>query len=278
MARLTTELPLHELTCARCSARPAGRNDPDIDYLLVEVADDDDQPTVPVDVKSLAFTEVAPGRLTISATVSLPCADCGTQVTLQRALETPTLLIRDNVNCARGHRLRPLGNRSYRFDDSTERGPTLEVTGEWTCDACADEPMPATVAASLPPDTLSAGQTPVELNATLYGGRMQVVLGAGTVQNIEYRLTSPDELSRALGELSRNVESSDIPADQRAQIVDALHWCADMADRPVPPADAEDRARPLRSVAGWLGARLTAIVDAASGPLVEHWLLRMLGG
>ena len=117
------------------------------------------------------------------------------------------------------------------------RGPTLEVTGEWTCDAGADEPMPATVAASLPPDTLSAGQTPVELNATLYGGRMQVVLGAGTVQNIEYRFTSPDELSRALGELSRNVESSDIPADQRAQIVDALHWCADMADRPMPASE-----------------------------------------
>jgi hypothetical protein len=59
--------------------------------------------------------------------------------------------------------------------------------------------------------------------------------------------------------------------------VDALEWCADAADLPARPADAEEKVRPLRAAAGWLGGRLTAIIDAATGALVEHWLIRMLG-
>jgi hypothetical protein len=278
MAGLTYDLPLHEMTCGSCSAKPTAKHAPGLDYLIVEVpGEEDDQPTVPVDVKALSFTETAPGRLAVSATLSLPCVDCGTPTTLQRVLETPTLLVRDNVHCARGHELRPLGQRSYRFNDSAETGPVLEVTGEWACDICADLVLAATIAAPLPPDTLAAAHAPVELNATLHGGRMQIILGAGSVQNIEYYLASAEDLSRALDDLARAVGSSDLPADERAQIVDALEWCADAADLPARPPDAEEKVRPLRAAAGWLGGRLTAIIDAATGALVEHWLIRMLG-
>jgi hypothetical protein len=281
MAALTVELQLHELTCGSCRARPVPARESDIDYFVAELQGEDDDEPISVDVKSLSFTESEPGRVRVEAVLDLACIDCGSDAPLRRLLEAPTLLVRDNVRCASNHPLRTAGTRSYRFTDSAETGPSIEISSEWECEICV-EAHAATISVPLSPELMKSDQVPIEFNGSVQAGVLQIVLGAGSAQHTEshtsVHIASPADLSRALAELAGQVAGSDIEPELRTRLADALSWCSTAAALSDQPADAAARVSAIRSAAGWVGQRLTNIVDAAGGALVGNWLVALLSG
>lgn len=281
MAALTVELQLHELTCGSCSARQVPSRESDIDYYLAEVPGDEDDEPILVDVRSLSFTESEPGRVRVEAVLSLACVDCGSDAPLRRLLEVPTLLIRDNVRCARDHQLRTSGPRSYRFTDSPESGgPSLEITSEWECGICA-EAHAASVCVPLSSQLLRSAEVPVAINGSVQAGTLQIVMGGGSAQLTQSRtsiqIATTADLSRELAGLAGQVAESDLDQDPRERLAAALSWCATAASLPAQPADAPAQVSALRTAGGWVGQRLTNILDAAGGALLGNWLTTLLG-